>query len=78
MPKRLFLLDSNLFSIINVFESRTRPADRKSMLNVRVVELQNHGEHVPGTGTHPSREISVAKGRALLPASTALVQQKLW
>lgn len=48
------------------------------MLNVRVVELQNHGEHVPGTGTHPSREISVAKGRALLPASTALVQQKLW
>lgn len=28
------------------------------MLNVRVVELQNRGEHVPGTGTHPTRENS--------------------
>lgn len=48
------------------------------MLNVRVVELQNHGEHVPGTGTHPTRETGAAKGRALLPASIALAQQKLW
>lgn len=37
------------------------------MLNVCVVELQNRAEHVPGTGTHPTREIGVAKGRALLP-----------
>lgn len=45
---------------------------------MRVVELQNRGEHVPGTGTHPTRDISTAQGRALLPASIALAQQKLW